>query len=390
MDDVDIKNALTTYGFTQVVKKPTRTTKESSTLIDIIATNNVKNIKYVAVIPLSLSDHDMVICVRKQNNLKYKPQYKTCRDYSKYDHMKLVSELVSIDWEPVMKCVDVNNALNLFKNILTEAFDKHVPLKRKRVKGQPCPWIDEDVCPHMDQRDKLLRKARKSNSTTDWNLYRQMRNTCTNMLQTAKWYHHNLLNENRLNPKIFWKAIKEIFPLKRKTTPPSTPSISPTERASKFASYFSKVILSLKKSSFKLKNLVWKTPSILRQRTNLPFRFTYVSVVFVRKQLKALKRKKATGLDLLPSALLKDSADEISKPVAHIINLSLNSASVPTTWKRAKVIPVFKSGSADDVSNFRPISILPILSKIMERAVFSQLIEHLETNKLLTNCQFGY
>ena len=180
------------------------------------------------------------------------------------------------------------------------------------------------------------------------------------------------------------------FSLKKKTSPPSSPKIPPKERASKFAKYFSEVVSSLKKSSFKLKNLVWNFPSFLRQRTTSSFRFTYVSVVFVRKQLKALKRKKATGLDQLPSALLKDSADEISKPLAHIINLSLNSSSIPTTWKRAKVIPVFKSGNADNVSSYRPISVLPILSKIMEKAVFTQLIEYLEINKLLTNCQFGY
>ena len=112
--------------------------------------------------------------------------------------------------------------------------------------------------------------------------------------------------------------------------------------------------------------------------------------MFVRNQLKALKRKKATGLDQLPSALFKDSANEIAKPLTHIINLSLNSSLVPTCWKRAKVTPVFKSGSVDDVSNYRPISVLPVLSKIMERAVFTQLSEYLETNKLLTKCQFGY
>ena len=115
-----------------------------------------------------------------------------------------------------------------------------------------------------------------------------------------------------------------------------------------------------------------------------------VDTEFRQFQLKSLKRKKAIGLDQLPSSLLKDSANEIAIPLAHIINLSLNSTSIPTSWKRAKVIPVFKNGSAEDVSNYRPISVLPILSKIMERAVFTQLSEYLETNKLLTKCQFGY
>ena len=132
-----------------------------------------------------------------------------------------------------------NNALSLFTHILTETFNRNAPMVRKRVKGKPSPWIDETIRPHMDRRDKLLRKARKSNSTDDWNLYKQLRNFCTNLLRLAKRrYHHNLLHENRLNPKNFWKAIKTIFPIKRKPSPSTTSTKSSKEKVSKFGDYF--------------------------------------------------------------------------------------------------------------------------------------------------------
>ena len=74
-----------------------------------------------------------------------------------------------------------------------------------------------------------------------------MRNICTNILWAAKrQYHHNLLNDNRLNPKKFWKAIKEIFPLKTKLSPPLTPNVPSETRASRFAEYYSEVVLFLK------------------------------------------------------------------------------------------------------------------------------------------------
>ena len=114
-DNIDIKNVLTNNGLTQIVNKPTRTTKDSSALIYIIATNNVKNINIVDVIPLSLSDHDMVICVRKLNHFKHKPKYKIVRDYSNYNHINLINDLKLIDWQPILQIVDVNEALNLFK-----------------------------------------------------------------------------------------------------------------------------------------------------------------------------------------------------------------------------------------------------------------------------------
>lgn len=339
---------------------------------------------------MSISDHDMVICVRKINYTKYKPIYKRMRNFARYDHQELVKELKSTDWHSVLHETDVNNAVTLFTNILNNVFDRHAPFVTRKVKGKPTPWLDESVKPHMDQRDKLLRKARKSNSPENWSAYKRLRNTCTNLLRSARRkYHQNLLNENRLNPKNFWKAIKKIFPSKKKTSPSSSESES-NEKVSKFRDLFASVVNKLKKNSFKLVELVWRMPKAFRSRTNSRFHFTYVSVTFVRKELRTLKRTKATGLDQLPPSLLKDVADVISVPLTHIINLSLKSSTVPSLWKQAKIIPVFKSGNSADPLNYRPISVLPTLSKILEKAVHTQLIDYLEENRLLNNCQFGY
>ena len=82
---------------------------------------------------------------------------------------------------------------------------------------------------------------------------------------------------------------------------------------------------------------------------------------FVFKQLKCLKLKKASGPDGLPARLLKDSAVVIADCVSHLVNLFIKSGTVPSEWKQAKVVPLFKSGNKDDLDNYRPISILPIL-----------------------------
>ena len=92
----------------------------------------------------------------------------------------------------------------------------------------------------------------------------------------------------------------------------------------------------------------------------------------------------------LPPGLLKDAAEVIAKPSTFIINSSLVTGVVPTKWKMTKVIPIFKSGSMAEIDNYRPISILPTLSKMLERMVHKQLMKHLEFNGFLSEHQFGF
>ena len=101
------------------------------------------------------------------------------------------------------------------------------------------------------------------------------------------------------------------------------------------------------------------------------FVLSAVSSHYIRKQLASLNPKKAVGLDDIASLFLRDAADQITLPVSHIINLSLISKTVPRTLKEAKVVPLFKKGSKLDPSNYRPVSILDVLSEILERAVHS-------------------
>jgi len=128
----------------------------------------------------------------------------------------------------------------------------------------------------------------------------------------------------------------------------------------------------------------------IQKRTIKNFKFQYVSKVEIEHQLRKLRRKKATGNDGLPAGMIKDVASVILSPLCFIINLSLKSATIPADWKEAKVTPIYKSGLRNMFANYRPISVLSILSKVLERSVHKQLLSHLETEKLLTSSQFGF
>ena len=389
-DNKELKAIINLNGLEQIISEPTRITETSSTLIDIILTNNKSNINKVIVKPLSIGDHDLVGCVRKLHSKKYNSRTINARDYKNYDPAKLVSDVKKINWESLYNRNNIESAAKIFTTTLKSIFDMHAPYKSKVVKGKPAPWLKADLRKLMDQRDQALRKARRTKLQEDFETFKVLRNRCNGKLKEAKRkYHRNLINDNQGNPRKFWNAVKSVFPSKSKTNVSRQSSKSENEKtANIFSHYFGNVVRELKSRLALVTDYVWRKMPI-RRKTNQNFQFSYVSKVFVERQLKTLNRNKSTGLDELPPGMIKDCAAEISKPLAFIINLSITSGEVPSHWKEAKIVPIHKSGDKKP-ENYRPISILPIFSKIIERAVQSQLSDFLEKNKLLTDSQFGY
>ena len=120
------------------------------------------------------------------------------------------------------------------------------------------------------------------------------------------------------------------------------------------------------------------------------FGFSLVTENQVFKYLIRLNSNKATGLDGIPSKFVKDAAPIIAYPLCHIINLSLIQAGVPDSLKSARVIPLFKKNDKTEVGNYRPVSILNVISKILEIVVYDLLNDYLTSNDLLFKYQSGF
>jgi hypothetical protein len=112
--------------------------------------------------------------------------------------------------------------------------------------------------------------------------------------------------------------------------------------------------------------------------------------VDVKSKLNSLKTNKAIGLDNISARLLKDSADVITTSLTKLYNRSLATCVFPAVWKCGKVTALFKSGDRCNANNYRPITILPTASKILERAVHSQVYSYLLHENILTPKQFGF
>ena len=124
--------------------------------------------------------------------------------------------------------------------------------------------------------------------------------------------------------------------------------------------------------------------------TQQKFKLANINEEFVKKSLKGIKTTKSTGIENIPARLIKDGAEELAQPLTLLMNRSIDEGSIPFEWKHALVTPVYKSGKKSDPTNYRPISVLPIFMKIMERSIHQTIYTYLQENNLLSNLQSGF
>ena len=290
---------------------------------------------------------------------------------------------------------DVNSAWSKWKELFLSVCNKRAPIGLKVLTGIICLWLTSATKKLMNERDSFLRKARKTESEVDWSTYWRLRNQVSNRIKIERRrYQRNEIQDNLANPKSFWRAMKNIFPNKERKS--STVQSIITDEGETITSKSTIV----EKFNIFFTNTVSKVPESVQSTTILGLsdeKFTNESFVlqpvsqnFIFKQLKDLKVKKATGLDGISARFLKDGASVIAPTVTFLVNLSLSTGIVPCDWKMARVVPLYKSGGHASMDNYRPISILPVMSKIMEKAVNVQLQRYLQRFDLLSPFQAGF
>ncbi|XP_057305372.1 uncharacterized protein LOC130642299 [Hydractinia symbiolongicarpus] len=358
-----LKDLLSLNGLIQTIKGPTRITDTTESLIDVILTTKPENLMEIKIASTALSDHYAIGCKRKLNNIKQQYETIKCRDYSNYNSGELSRDLSNENWDSVYAERNPNNARDTLRDIVSRNFKKHAPNITIKVKGKKSPWLTRDIKSEMNYRD---RKFRKSRTSTDFEKFKSQRNKVNNLVRKARNEHiKSFIIDGIRNSNA--KSI-----------------------ASRFCSYFSTTVSKLKAKAMPLKNFIWAKPKESNLKTSTTFEFTEVTVNEVFVHLKKLKRSKACGSDDLPPGMLKESAKHLAKPLCHVINASLRSGIMPSDFKLGQVTPIHKSGRKDDMDNYRPITVLPVCLKILEKCIHNQLCKFLEQNKLLSETQFGF
>ena len=380
------------YSFSPVILKPTRVRANSATLLDHIWINFDQSNYNSNIILTDISDHFPVTfhVLTKTKNVCKRIMYR--KSGENFDTI-FNEKLSNYDFAHVLECDDVNVAFQLFNDAIYSMYDESYPLITKiiRVNGDKKAWLTAGIRQSIKTKNKLYKKFLKR-PITYGDAYRHYRNSLTKLIRYSKnnYYQHKF-NESSGNVKQTWKNINNILGRSQNYTNRvfkfnSRYTDNPQIISNKFNEYFANVATTV------ANNL---EPSDTNFEEYMPPRHpneiaweptTPNEVKLIVKKAKDVK----PGPDGIPMFLIKNNIDALSPILCSLFNKSLNTGIFPQVHKKGMIVPIFKNKDAYDVANYRPISLLNAVSKILEKVVATRLISHLENQNLLSNVQYAY
>ena len=319
------------------------------------------------------------------------------RDYKHFDTELFVEDLSRMPWNVIQQFNNPNTCWNVWKSFITETLNRHAPIRHKRTRRNSVPWI---TCIKDLMRKKNKKRAIKYASQTHWESFKKLRNEVNIQMRNAKskFFHDKINDCSRSNdPKEAWMLINTLLGKNNKPNNLSELAINdnlesdPKSMAEALNDYFVNIGPTLAAEyEGESCNIAETTNDNINSFLCAQFKFSPIPVENVASTLRGLKANKTTGLDKIPPKILKLSASIAAPSLMYIFNLSLATGIHIDDRKRAGVTPIFKSGDRWQSANYRPISILPAVSKVFEKEVFRQVHGYLTENCLLSKFQSGF
>jgi hypothetical protein len=313
--------------------------------------------------------------------------------------LRLINESLSeINWE-VLETLNTDDSYNKFEETLSAILDYHAPEKITRVKHTHIltePWMTKGILTSSKRIYKLYTKCiKKTKGDPIYDKYIEQRNKLGSIKRKAKFKHYQtLINNYKSDSKRLWKTINELTgKCKNKSDSIDYININGIKTynneniSNGFCEFFSnvgaKVATGIGKCSKDYKEYMTShsTNSIYLYPTN---RYE------IEKIINNFKNKTSFGNDKISNTLIKSLKSEISYPLEIIFNKSITEGIFPNKFKLAHVLPIFKNNNKHEFTNYRPISLLTCLSKILEKIIHNRLYVFLEDNKLFSDLQFGF
>jgi hypothetical protein len=401
-------DSLLTNNFLPTVLMPTRITPSSATLIDHMyyfdGCGSQNKVAQSGNLLADISDHlpNFMLILHDKMEPAKRPKI---RIMSNKNREKFCEKISSTDWSAVYAEPDVNTAYNTFINTVTNAFYSCFPLKTlSRKRSRDKKWITAGLKKCSNTKNKLYKKWITKRNPEDEKAYRQYRAIYRKVAAEAESDYYKQMFDMRSNSiKQLWTNLNIVCSFKNKRKRNNIAQLNVGDNLSSDATeisnyinrYFANIGNDLQKKFENSHSGVRSSDAnefwqYCNNSINKSMFVRPVDAAEVMHLICQLNGSKSPGPDDIGPRLIKDSATALCQPLVHIFNLSFTTGIVPDQLKIAKVIPVFKKGDSKLASNYRPISLLSIFDKLLERAMRNRLYYHLQINNLIYKYQFGF
>ncbi len=377
-------------GMVNLIKENTfiRNSGQAVSVLDLLLTdspNLIKNISFEN--PVGSSSHTRVAI-----NLIFDPSChvmykKTSWLYHKGNWEDLRNKLGNSDWN---FNEDVNLAWDKCKANIKLAMDQHIPKRVIKRRINDKAWFTDKCALVLRKKVKAWKSFKDIPSAANKEAYRlALKSASDTYARAQKLYAEKIetdLKENGSNSKTWWHIVNHVVGKGGNSAIPSL-RVNDTD----YDTVQEKA--NILKDTFAKKSCIdddYRTPPLLPNKSAAFLNRIKIRLRDVKKKLTQLKIKKATGPDGIPARVLRECAVALSRPLARLYNLSMKRGIVPNDWKCANVVPVYKSGDRSDPNNYRPISLLSIIGKVMESIVNDNVKKHLFGANLITKHQYGF
>lgn len=395
---MDIANEINTRKFNEILSAFNlkqhvigRTHKDGHTL-DLIITRSDDDIVCDIDIgePQIISDHSAIhfhLKLKKPGFVRKQIQYRKVKAIN-MDSFKMDIQQSDLVQNPAKIALELSVQYN---KVLQEILDHHAPLRKAVITIRPSSdWYTEEIREAKQERRRLERHWKASGLTIDKLIFSDQCNQVIRLInETKESYYNNIISENASNQKVLNKIVEKLLNKKSETPLPIHSSLR--ELAERFVEYFSDKILKIREDIFTQRAHTPPVPE--KYPTDVPIlsEFKQVTEEEVKRHIKD-SASKHCDLDPVPTWLLKQCLDVLLPVITLIVNLSLSESVMPENFKEALLLPLLKKANMDYeiFKHFRPISNLAYISKIIEKVVASQTMDHIYVNNLHEIFQSAY
>ena len=384
-------------GLYQCVTSPTHLlpSGDFGSLLDLVLVSDVQLVEKVCIHPaIGKSDHLVVSCLlvdrKRVHRSSAQPKRLWC--YEKADFPAIVRTLNNLDWSTVHNAPCVDSAWSAWLRLFLSVINSAIPSKVVKRVQPKIPWMSSTIEQVIKEKRAAFRRFKRDPSSANRAEFNQLRNKVTHLLRKAARAHATSLHrQTRLQPcpassSSFWEHMKSVTGKVKSTVipdlhGPSTVASTDAAKASLLNSFFAdQTVLSGADSAVPDESSIPANPN--------EFTSLHCTPSEVYRILSSLDCRKAPGLDGITPLLLRECASGISVSLALLFNRSFSEGQFPSAWKQALVMPVFKKGDRHAPGNYRPISLLSMVSKVQEKVVHVKLSKFL--SPWLSDRQSGF